>query len=429
MAISGEWNYQGGDRDAVRRRVSRSRTTVPTPGGRAAHEVARRRRGRTSSSTPRTSRRTSRTTSSTSSSAAMPACSRTSSRPCSRWSRSSPRRGGGPGGSGSCSPPALAQGLIFIIATPYTWSGGGRRQPVLHRRLRRDAVPAAADRSRWLAAIVPWVIGGAVRGAAGAESVRRVVPAADNAEERSAPAAAGRADATSTICRSTPSPIAAGVWFGDCPARAIPDSRSTSSTTTPTVARRTRASGCAAESRAELPDQDGSADRQAPRSRSPRARCRPTSTHPRRRPNASDVTSSPASTRAGVVRPAARASVREGGRSALVWMASVSSTTGSCRSSTTRIDRHPLPRRAREARCSTARDRSEPIAVVTSSPPMVEGGHMVIARALVAGAPRRRALGRHRRHAAEPLRPPGLRLSGDLADRRRHRRRQRRSIR
>ena len=42
-------------------------------------------------------------------------------------------------------------------------------------------------------------------------------------------------------------------------------------------------------------------------------------------------------------------------------------------------DRHALPRRAREAHAR----RMSRIAVVTSSPPMVEGGHMVIARSLV----------------------------------------------
>ena len=48
---------------------------------------------------------------------------------------------------------------------------------------------------------------------------------------------------------------------------------------------------------------------------------------------------------------------------------------------------------------------------------------MVIARSLAAGAARRRARGRHRRHAAEPVRPPGLGLPRDLADRCRSERR------
>ncbi len=58
------------------------------------------------------------------------------------------------------------------------------------------------------------------------------------------------------------------------------------------------------------------------------------------------------------------------------------------------------------------------IAVVTSSPPLVEGGHLVIARSLVAAlvAEGHR---RSRRDAPEPLRPAGGGLSGDVADRRR----------
>ena len=47
------------------------------------------------------------------------------------------------------------------------------------------------------------------------------------------------------------------------------------------------------------------------------------------------------------------------------------------------------------------------IAVVTSSPPMVEGGHMVIARALAQALREAGHDGRHRRHAAESVRAAG----------------------
>ena len=63
------------------------------------------------------------------------------------------------------------------------------------------------------------------------------------------------------------------------------------------------------------------------------------------------------------------------------------------------------------------------IAVVTSSPPMVEGGHMVIARELVRALREAGHRGRDHRDAAEPLRPSGLGVLRDLADRRRHHRR------
>ncbi len=59
------------------------------------------------------------------------------------------------------------------------------------------------------------------------------------------------------------------------------------------------------------------------------------------------------------------------------------------------------------------------VLVVTSSPPFIEGGHLVIARDLVAALPGRRPPGRSRRDAAEPLRPPGRRLPRRLAHRRR----------
>ena len=60
---------------------------------------------------------------------------------------------------------------------------------------------------------------------------------------------------------------------------------------------------------------------------------------------------------------------------------------GSCRSSTAPTGQ-PLPRRSRQADAG----RMSRIAVVTSSPPLVEGGHLVIARVARRGAPRGRAL-------------------------------------
>ncbi len=67
------------------------------------------------------------------------------------------------------------------------------------------------------------------------------------------------------------------------------------------------------------------------------------------------------------------------------------------------------------------------VAVVTSSPPFVEGGHLVIARALVTALRERRPHRRRRPDAAEPVRPSGGRVRGDLADRcRADRRRQER---
>src|SRR5688572_5089446 len=58
--------------------------------------------------------------------------------------------------------------------------------------------------------------------------------------------------------------------------------------------------------------------------------------------------------------------------------------------------RQPLPRRAGEARAGALMSR---IAVVTSTPPMAEGGHMVIARALA------RALEEHGHEAGVVLTP------------------------
>ena len=84
---------------------------------------------------------------------------------------------------------------------------------------------------------------------------------------------------------------------------------------------------------------------------------------------------------------------------ASVWMVSVSEQHRVRADLPRGADRHALPRRAREAARSVRMSR---IAVVTSSPPMAEGGHMVIARALVAGAARGGTRRRDRRHAAEP---------------------------
>ena len=100
---------------------------------------------------------------------------------------------------------------------------------------------------------------------------------------------------------------------------------------------------------------------------------------------------------------------------AYVWVVSVSSSTGFVPI----FNGADHDTRFLGVRVKPMLGRMSRIAVVTSSPPMVEGGHMVIARSLVAGAPRRRALRRHHRHAAEPVRPPGVRVPRDLADRRR----------
>ena len=89
-----------------------------------------------------------------------------------------------------------------------------------------------------------------------------------------------------------------------------------------------------------------------------------------------------------------------------------------------RVDRHPLSRRARRsdadsvmAHAGRRAQAMSRIAVVTSSPPMVEGGHMVIARSLVQALRDGRSRRRSRRHAAEPLRTSGVGVCRDLAHR------------
>ncbi len=67
----------------------------------------------------------------------------------------------------------------------------------------------------------------------------------------------------------------------------------------------------------------------------------------------------------------------------------------------------------------SARVAVSTLAVVTSSPPFVEGGHLVIARSLVAALRDAGPRGRSGGDAAEPVRPAGGGLPGDVADRRR----------
>ena len=95
---------------------------------------------------------------------------------------------------------ALVQGLIFVIGTPYTWSGGGVGNRYFFtgyavmlfllppHRVDRGRAGAVGDRRT-------------VRRADGAEPVRRVVPSRRNRQVRSAAAAAGRADAAQRSAR------------------------------------------------------------------------------------------------------------------------------------------------------------------------------------------------------------------------------------
>ena len=64
---------------------------------------------------------------------------------------------------------------------------------------------------------------------------------------------------------------------------------------------------------------------------------------------------------------------------ARAWSATLSVTGGFVPMFTTGQPRHTLPRRERQAGTGAVKT----IAVVTSSPPFVEGGHLVIARSLV----------------------------------------------
>ena len=193
MAISGEWNYQGGD--SLPRSSGSSRSRSQRRRSRSACRWAATSRLPESSSTGACSGRTWLTTSATASSAGMPASCRISSPRYSRSSRSCARRGGGPGWQYLVLAAALAQMLFFIINLPYTWIGGGGS---VGNRYFMGAYgiflfllpPIDADR----AAAVPWAIGAPLHRAAGPESVRDVVPPWRRGEARSAPLAAGGAD-------------------------------------------------------------------------------------------------------------------------------------------------------------------------------------------------------------------------------------------
>ena len=91
-----------------------------------------------------------------------------------------------------------------------------------------------------------------------------------------------------------------------------------------------------------------------------------------------------------------------------VWVASVSSDTGFVPIFHGQQHRPAVP----GSPCETDAGRMSRIAVVTSSPPMTEGGHLVIARALVAGASRSRVTrptSSSRRRIVSAVRP--LRIS------------------
>ncbi len=138
----------------------------------------------------------------------------------------------------------LLQGLAFIIVTPYTWHGGGvgNRYFFSGYGVMLFVLPPIESLG---AAFAPWVIGGLFVAPMVLNPVCRIFPSGGQREERSAPAAAGRVDARQrSPGEQRGRARAALVWrHWD---KAILGFSSTSSMTTPTIARRTRASGLAA---------------------------------------------------------------------------------------------------------------------------------------------------------------------------------------
>ena len=140
---------------------------------------------------------------------------------------------------------ALAQGLIFVIWHSVHLERRRRRQPLFLRRLRRDAVPAAADRVDRRGAWSPWAIGGLFV----APMVLNPFVASFQPDENAKRGPLRLLPVELTLLNDLP------VWTEADRARVVvrrqqrPEIRvswSRSSTTTPTAGKRTRASGRAA---------------------------------------------------------------------------------------------------------------------------------------------------------------------------------------
>ena len=123
LAISGEWNYQGGERNTFY-------VGVPVPGADVRPSTSAHRKARDEALTeilfdPEVFWTNLTSNLGYSSSAATPDWSPTSSRPCSRSGASSWHLGGVPAGSTFVLAAGLTQILFFVISLPYTWFGGG----------------------------------------------------------------------------------------------------------------------------------------------------------------------------------------------------------------------------------------------------------------------------------------------------------------
>ena len=222
MAISGEWNYQGGD--------AAPSSGVPVPeadvdvrcrAAEGARRVARRHhlRPRACSGSNLTHNleyffvgRHSGT------------CRVFLSRRSSRSLRSCARRGGGPGGSGSSSRRGAGADAVLHHQPAVHVARRRRlgRQPLLHGRLRRVPVPAAAVRARPAAAVVPWVVGALFTAPLVLNPFVDVVPPGRSREARAAALVAGRADAGQRSADQHRSRRTCCVWFGDNPGQDDP---------------------------------------------------------------------------------------------------------------------------------------------------------------------------------------------------------------
>ena len=227
MAISGEWNYQGGERQHL------LLASIPFQDAGVAPSTSARARPRDEAS----DRHHSSTAGSSgpnlthnlgyffvgrySGLVAVLLPGGVRARRVPRW-----RRGGVPAGSTSCSAAALAQILLFVIGPPYTWFGGGGS---VGNRYFMGAYGVflfllpPIDVGAWLASS---------RGSSARSSPRswcstRSWPRSARRlrQARAARLAAGRADATSTTCRSTPTRHACGCGSATTPASAtrVPD--------------------------------------------------------------------------------------------------------------------------------------------------------------------------------------------------------------
>ena len=207
-----------------------------------------------------------------------------------------------------------------------------------------------------------------------------------------------------------------------------------SSTTTSTTARATR-SGCKGESSADIllraPIRAGggrrrrrgvalAAHRQADRDSRDRAEAESRRDRHRRRSArhrhgaelAADHRAGDAARHAVQVRSALSDQLR-------LHASRISSSTGFVPMFENGAQRQPLPRRDGPADSDLRSSRVvATIAVVTSSPPFAEGGHLVMARELVRALREEGPRHRPRRHAAESVRPAGQRLSGGVVHRR-----------